>query len=1377
MTTPIASRIEKIDSTAAKHMPAVNWATFENLTGAAVNNFEMLCRSIIRFHYGQFGTFRALSNQPGVEFHLKLDSTCALGGPGRWFGWQCRWYGLQNGQNLGSTRRRGIEEAIEKTQAQLPEITDWILWTRHVLTKADQEWFFGLKTKMKLGLWSVAEVEEHLTGPAELLRESYFGELVLTPQNLNELHERATQPIRGRWRPQIHQVIEAERTIYKSLGKAEAWIDLEKTRVQIDRDIEAVAANLDTADETLIASIGELVKRARAASSTLSKSYDLLKDGQYESIYELAESDIAPTQHERDLSRSLRAKRQKIAPYVANAIADMQRGRNALHALCRALKQKIMSVVADAGCGKTQLAAQLTAPTSQSPAGILLRGIFLASGNNLDDLSRQITIRGKPLHSFEALISAVDVAAQRSRTRLPIIIDGLNEAEDPRGWRDQLASIAVVLDKYENVQIICTLRSAFKQEALPENIPYLQFSGFGDDLRKAIKLYFDYYKIDALDAQLPQGLLNHPLTLRIFCEVTNPDRKKPVDVTAIPSSLTVLFDRYLEQIALRIAELAPSGFRYFAADVATALYKIGLALWGENARILDTSGLRQLLNDETRPWNQSLVAALEHEDVLFREPSDQPGRGKMSIVFDALAGHIISNSLLSDFSRDKFSEWIREPGTLVKLTEAGSDSHPLARDIFCSLVGLLPCRMNGMQLWPILDGQMRVDALVQAAFLDHIHLDQDTVAELAYLIREPSPPYRDLFYRLFTTRAAHAHPLNAHFLDDVLRPMSMADRDLRWSEWLRRDETAISRDLERLAERWESGEVKTRDSLRARWAMWTLTSNNRLCRDYATRALYWLGCHDPTTLFILSLESLNINDPYVPERMLAACYGVAMNLWADPRGTKVQEALPSFAKNLFENTFAKDALYSTTHVLTRDYTLGIFALALRIDPNCIPADKQHRLNHPHSVRSPFPSVDQIRDSDLAGAEYTMGMDFENYTLGRLISGRRNYDFDNETYKAVRRQIEYRIVNLGYSRERFGKIDQAIADSSWRSERRGDAKTDRYGKKYSWIAFFEMYGLRLSTGALSPSEDRRRPSDVDIDPSFPKAPKTFQPVLADLFGKAPIEPRRWLSSGPTPDYEKLIQCEEIDGKPGPWLLLQGFIEENAPADFRQVFTFLRGVLVRRKDTAKLLDKFNTTEYPGNSAIPEPSSDYYTYAGEIPWSEHFASHLRTGPGKAKPDEHEAFASFKRGRWSGIRVEVPVYRFGWESYHSQLNQVSGTTVLAPSLCERLDLVNHHGEWDLYEKSGRPATIYRELRHPNIHLASHLLYIRADLLASYISSKLDLVWLTWGERNFHYKAHDSSMRDAFAGYTHIQRRSKVWQRHLTSETPKIRKKARAAS
>ena len=94
-------------------MPTLDWHRFMALPGAATSNFEMLWRILIRRHYGRFGDFRALANQPGVEFHLKLNSSCVLGDAGRWYGWQCKWYTIPSGKSIGSGRRSEIRRALE----------------------------------------------------------------------------------------------------------------------------------------------------------------------------------------------------------------------------------------------------------------------------------------------------------------------------------------------------------------------------------------------------------------------------------------------------------------------------------------------------------------------------------------------------------------------------------------------------------------------------------------------------------------------------------------------------------------------------------------------------------------------------------------------------------------------------------------------------------------------------------------------------------------------------------------------------------------------------------------------------------------------------------------------------------------------------------------------------------------------------------------------------------------------------------------------------------------------------------------------------------------------------------------------------------------
>ncbi len=197
---------------------------------------------------------------------------------------------------------------------------------------------------------------------------------------------------------------------------------------------------------------------------------------------------------------------------------------------------------------------------------------------------------------MEALLASVDAAGrQRALRRLPIVIDGLNEAEDPRDWKGLLASANETLRRFPYVLLVCTLRKDFATEALPPEINCLEIPDFGHDTVQAIRKYSAHYRINFADAELPIGLLRHPLTLRLFCEVTNLRRETVVGVEAMPGSLTALFDAYLKQATERIAELSPRTQRYYEQDIRAALHEIGTALWQEKSRGLDFLELRARL--------------------------------------------------------------------------------------------------------------------------------------------------------------------------------------------------------------------------------------------------------------------------------------------------------------------------------------------------------------------------------------------------------------------------------------------------------------------------------------------------------------------------------------------------------------------------------------------------------------------------------------------------------------------------------------------------------------------------------------------------------------------------------------------------------------
>jgi hypothetical protein len=1361
-------------------MPAVNWDIFQSLPGSAEKNFEMLCRCLTRRHYARYGDFAALANQPGVEFHLKLHTSCSLGKAGQWYGWQCRWYALASGHALGAARRKKIEKAIATTEKELPGITDWVLWTRHALTKGDQEWFYGLRTHMQRHLWTTAEVEEHLSGEAEIFRATYFGELVVTPESLTALHQRAVAQIGRRWQPEVHQTVDAERAIRRMLGEPEAWNAVQRLAEILQLAGRSVRANIAGLAGPLAESTAEAAKLVERFALALGATGKDLTNGDLDLLRQtLAARPDLPDAKLAALPRLLRSARHRAALFLTNALADIRSAHTLQIEISKELSTRIISVKADAGCGKTQLAAHLSAADTNHPAGILLHGRDLHAGHTLDDLARHITVRAEPVRSMERLVAALDAAGQRAHRRLPLVIDGLNEAEDPRAWKPLLASLYEVLKEYPYVLVVCTVRTAFVDEALPDCVERLELPGFGRDVYDAIRRYFAHYKIDLTDARLPVNLLSHPLTLHLFCEVTNPAREKIVGVEAMPESLTALFDRYLKQASERIAELAPRSQRYYEQDVRQALDVIGGLLWESHARDLDEGDLRQRLGDSSRPWNESMLRALEQEGVVLRFPDKETKGTHVGTAYDLLGGHLAADAVITTYGNRGFESWFKSESTLKSLTGPLPDQHPLANDILRALVGLLPRRLHRQHLWPLLDEPERTLALHQAAELEGDYLDAATVDELAARAIQPPSGPADLLDRLWRTRGARGHPLNSAFLDGILRPMSLRNRDLRWSEWIRRRGPELAEDLKWLEAQWRKRGVLRADAeqLRAKWVMWLLTSTVREVRDKATRALYWFGRRDPNEFFQMAVSSLEINDPYVSERMLAAAYGVCMTLHCRPKLEKFRaDLLPKLARRIYEEMFAASAPHSTTHALTRDYARGIIDIARIHNPSLLSKAEESRVVAPFKeggIRE-WEAMEDPNEGKYREGNAPLGMDFANYTLGALARGRRTYDFGHEEYKRLIGQITWRIYQLGYSLEAFGDIDKGVMED--RYGRRGNRQAvERYGKKYARIAYFEQYGLRKDVGLLDEKWHMmgERPSDADIDPSFPDSPYPMR-LAGDLLGDRSCDVDLWVRQGPVPDFAQYVIRQEIGRAAGPWVLLEGHCSQSDEPAERNGFVKLQCFLLLKEDASDFV-RLMKGQSPEAYRLPDVEEDDLIFAGEVPWCDTFPHNdintvdFVTGKTRIVVSTEDPRYSLRVAQSLGsaapsagrdkspkfeqvnVYKKIPVYVPVRRNRFSSSAGVERPSCLVPAkvLTDCFRLWPDLPTWNMYDKSGRLCSIATaEGSGPDYE---QYLFIKQDLIDVFLAKQnLALVWVAWGERQ-HYPLRRTTAQSNYAGYKYF--------------------------
>lgn len=1334
-------------------MPEANWSLFKDLPGASDENFETLCRSLVRRHYGKFGRFKQLANQPGVEFHLQLTESCDLGAPPRWIGWQCKWYGLANGEGLGSTRRNKIIEGIEKTRNHVPGVTDWKLWTHHTLTKGDQEWFYALETErfpeLKLELLTASDIEDLLVGPGSLLRETYFGELVLTPALLSEQYRLAAAPFKRRYQPDVHVVVEAEERVIRLLGRQSAWKSLKVLSDALETNCTQIAQSTQQLKPEVKVEAESLLGRASRLAEQLDSLHEALGRGEFDAAQQILVCNPAgPVRYDRLLSR-LRGARSTGAPLAANLVADMHAASSVLSGLKCSIGARVVAVLAAAGEGKSELAVKVTQADGEFPGGVLLLGKNLQAGQGLDNLVSAFKIAGRPADTFDRLVEAVDAAGQRAGKRIPIVIDGLNESEDPRDWMDELSRADELLKDFPYVLLVVTLRNEFVQMCLPVEFPQIEHNGFQEDPQTAIDKYFAYYRIDGTDADLPLEFLQHPLTLRIFCEVANPSRQHSVGVEALPSSLANLFEAHFNKVAERVSDLSPTAHRVYQDEVQDALMTIAGLLWEGQARSIEFRAARTAVRD-VGSWDASIIRALESEGVLVRTTFQEGNQG-IAFSYDLMAGHMIARHLLS---KPTFLQWLQSDEGRAQLNFHGPRSHTFASDVFRALVGLYPQRFGRRQLWQDLsDENFITNALLLTAQSDPRHIGRETVERFARAMQDSKQFARIAFKSLWATRAALAHPYDMDFLHNVLSNMTNTRRDLIWSEWVREKSEEIEDDFKFLSARWSSGDLDERESRRARWVMWTLTSTSRSLRDKATKTLYEFAAQRPQEFFRLALEAVPVSDPYVPERMFAVVYGVALTTWADNDALQLRKALPKLAREIYQAMFAPSAPHPTWHALYQQYCLGTIAIARMIDPTCLSEEDAAHLLPPFShLPSPFGQMPQYEAAVIERAKHAaIGMDFGNYTLGRLIPDRSNYDYRHPEYQHVLLAVVSRMLVLGYEPDQFEAIDGRM-DPGLRMGA-DKHKVDRYGKKYSWIAYFEMWGVRYAQGLLA-EERSARPSDVDIDPTFPSKATSIDLPLPVLFSDEPVSPGDWVAKGPQPDYRCILEIAEVDGLTGPWILLDGFLEQNA-ADDRQVFTFLRGLLVDTGEIDRLCTLFNGLEYPGNGAIPEGPAYYYSYAAEMAFT--------SNPGLSDADDQEEIGyTVCADRWSneGVEVDVPVQTYNWESYHSVVNEGSRACLPSKRLCEALNLGYRAGKWDLHDAVG-VASMYREVGEYRSQNSGTLSYLRRDLLDNYLTrSGKALVWLMWGERGFHYRSPEvHNIHEYIAGYENIHKLVHVYQ------------------
>lgn len=1085
------------------------------------------------------------------------------------------------------------------------------------------------------------------------------------------------------------------------------------------------------------------------------------------------------------------------------------------------------------GTGKTHLLCDVSQDRIDRGQGTVLILAKNFQGRVVEEICDRIEAGRTAEQIFDHLQETSDRLGERS----VVVIDGINEGNRP-DWRQAITALRRLVRSRPSIGLVVTCRTPFESIAIPKedlgSFHMITHYGFDDQEFDAQAAFFDYYKLPLPEVPLLDKEFSRPLTLKLICQSLHSLKgKKRADgfagIASGQKGMTFILESFVNQIGKAIdlkyalrqkgcwlllkggSNIADSRSAGFAPCMAATLR--GYVRPSEADRIIAAN-----YPDFSPARRRGLLEALrtngllEEDAIWFTTKSGTKSRVVFRLPYQRFSDHLIARHLLAvylDVSTEaaikksfvpgsplarvfkipnRHQREYAEPGWAQALiTEfperVGARLPEEQRELFYAL----PRRSQNMSAYfgPFIDGLFwrNPDAFTEGTNLIINHC-----------LRSHSRIWEQVIDVLAAVATKPRHPYHARRLYDFLAQSTMPDRDLHWSEYVRRKYASPT--IHRLltwASKLDTASM-TEPSAKPLVVLLSLvlTTVVRNDRDLATKALVLIGEKFPETLFEHAVIALEFNDPYLSERLLAAAYGVTLSLVDSEKAPTFRPVLGAFANTIYEEMFGPNARHATHHTLKRDYALGIIEIAQSAKSVNLPTVAATYLT------SPFPQIASTFTSDgtpdtavTEAIGHAIQMDFGNYTMGRLIPDRANYDDKNLEYVKVRAKIERRIFDLGYRKERFELLERDIGHSSSRSHEAN--KVDRYGKKYSWIAYFEMWGERESARALPDWRRGERTSDCDVDPSFPKQPPEWNPEFPDLFGDPTTSTESWVGGGFTPQWDPLLVVPTINGLHGEWVLLDGYACGADEGSDRELFAFLRGLFVARRDVRRLQSEFMTIDYPGNGEIPKGAEEHYLYAGEAGRRTNYANHLHQKNGRYRRQTASAFDRYKTlevednesaptitvnfispdinstetsaihvlarplrtRRVPGIRVELPSIEFSWESYHSAQNNFSGFDLPAPSLIQRLGLTSKNREIDFFDETGRPGTLWRTAGDAWKGNRHTFLYIRADLLRKYLrETRQVLVWCNWGERDWLKKMQGFSIIDNPA-------RSRIYQAH----------------
>lgn len=826
---------------------------------------------------------------------------------------------------------------------------------------------------------------------------------------------------------------------------------------------------------------------------------------------------------------------------------------------------------------------------------------------------------------MDCFLEHLNSMAEKESSRIIIFIDALNEGNGKVIWRNHLSGIVEKLKRFSWVGLVMTIRSEYTASLFSDNsnsmeeLVQLTHVGFSTVEYKAIKKYFDFYKVVYSSVPFANHEFSNPLFLRLFCEG---QRDRTVNINQL--QISEVYNSYITTVNRRVAAACGYNQRY---DVVRKVID-------EMVRFK----FKNNLGNNYIPQDRTLEMILEIQSKY---------QCKTDLLEQLLAEGVLTQNIRFDNSEylyvtyEKLEDYLFAEMLVPEMQDLGIEAFRIANESLIWSKDILECLaivLAQKTEYEIFDIFEKSNGNTRYAFIESLKwrtsqtITQNSLEYINQNILQKGHSLIHFFATLILLSTKEEFRLNADKTVEYMLRFPMPDRDAYFipifDEIFDIEGSSINKLIDWALTPNEANVSKETIRLAAQMLCMFLISSNRHLRDKSTKALVSLLKGHIEVLIQLIERFSTVDDPYVAERLYAVAFGCVVSETNENR-------MKDLAGFVYENIFQQEIVYP--NILLRDYAKSIidfvqyrllefnFDLS-KIQPPYnttfpdVPTDEYiKKLEYDYKsegFKDYFWSQNAILSSmqieySRDGSPGGYG-DFGRYVFQRYFRNWKELNSNDLKNIAIKK-----IFDMGYDVEKHGRYDRKCGSG------RFGTKHERIGKKYQWIALYELAAQVSDKYLMQVHCDDHGTTDNDFcagsfEPNIRNIDPTISllPIVQDTTHKKPIHERlytlpakdhcEWLENfDDLPSIKRILYLHHAEKV---FVLLNGWYtwsEEKALGDkqyqkpLKDMWIQVNSYIIKKNQKEKIIQVLSQKDFMGRW-LSEPHEDYTLYNKEYYWS---------------------------------------------------------------------------------------------------------------------------------------------------------------------------------